>query len=143
MRIAFSISVSVLSVTAALLAGTSEATYPPKLPDGKAVAADCVDAFLKAPPAMAGVLVAKGPPTVDFLYYPVQTYKAKTWSHWGDGVAVEGRYYSTIGDHNGPAGNAFVYEYDAKAKQLRLLLDVASVLKMPEGHYVPGKIHGR
>jgi len=128
---------------AALSAGTTEVTYPPKLPGGKTVATDCVDAFLKAPPAMSGVAVAKAPPTVDFLYYPGQTYKAKTWSNWGDGVATEGKYYSTIGDHNGPAGNAFVYEYDAKTKQLRLLCDVASVLKMPEGHYVPGKIHGR
>lgn len=128
---------------AAASAGTGEVTYPPKLPDGKTVATDCADAFLKAPPAMSGVAVAKTAPTVDFLYYPGQTYRAKTWSNWGDGVAVEGKYYSTIGDHNAPAGNAFVYEYDAKAKQLRLLLDVASALKMPEGHYVPGKIHGR
>jgi len=75
---------------------------------------------------------------VDFLYYFSQTCKAKTWSNWGDGAAVEGKYYSTIGDHNGPVGNAFVYEYDAKVKQLRVLCDVASVLKMPKGHYVLG-----
>lgn len=128
---------------AASLAGTSEVTYPPKLPDGKAVATACVDAFLKAQPAMGSVLVAKTPPTVDFLYYPGQTYEGKPWSNWGDGVAIEGKYYSAIGDHKGPDGNAFVYEYDARTKKLRLLVDVRKVLKLPEGHYTPGKIHGR
>lgn len=119
-------------------AGTAEVTYRPKLHDGKAVATDCADAFLRAPATMSGVAVAETPPTVDFLYYFSQTCKAKTWSNWGDGAAVEGKYYSTIGDHNGPVGNAFVYEYDAKVKQLRVLCDVASVLKMPKGHYVLG-----
>ncbi|MFP4058472.1 MAG: hypothetical protein ACLF0G_16515 [Candidatus Brocadiia bacterium] len=129
--------------TVAPLGTAGEVTYPPKLPDGKTVATDRSDAFLEPPPAMRDVPVAKSPPTVDFLYYPGQTYEGKPWSNWGDGLAVRGKYYSSIGDHKGPDGNAFVYEYDPATKQLRLLVDVRSVLALPRGHYTPGKIHGR
>ena len=87
------------------------------------------------------MLIAKTAPTVDFLFYPCQTYKAKIWSNWGDGLAINGKYYSSLGDHNAPKGNAFVYEYDPAKKALRLLTDIASLL----GNllYLPGKIHGR
>src|SRR5581483_194686 len=100
--------------------------------------------FLK-PTATIGkdVLIAKTPPTVDFAYYPCQTYPGKIWSNWGDGVAVNGKYYSSIGDHDAPKGNAFVYEYDPAKKVLRLLTDLVSVLKKFMGMYLPGKIHGR
>ena len=120
-----------------------EMTYPPALPGGRRVATYKDEAFLKPPPSMKGVAVAQAVPTVDFLYYPGQTYKGNPWSNWGDGVAVGEKYYSAIGDHLGPAGNAFVYEYDASTKTLRRLLDLRGVLKMPEGHYTPGKIHSR
>ncbi len=121
----------------------AEVSYPPKLPGGKAIATGTSDAFLKGPESMKGVAVAAAAPTVDFLYYPGQTYKGNPWSNWGDGVAVGEKYYSAIGDHIGPAGNAFVYEYDAANKKLRQLVDLRKVLKMPEGHYTPGKIHSR
>ncbi|HZZ80711.1 MAG TPA: hypothetical protein VFE62_19570 [Gemmataceae bacterium] len=117
-------------------------TFPPKLPDGKTVLTVTSDDFLKAPPTISkDVLIAKTAPTVDFLYYPCQTYEAKIWSNWGDGLAINGKYYSSVGDHNAPKGNAFVYEYDPAKKALRLLTDIASVL----GNllYLPGKIHGR
>src|SRR5262245_41368587 len=95
--------------------------FPPKLPDGKEVLTVTSDEFLKAPATIGkDVLIAKTAPTVDFLYYPCQTYQAKIWSNWGDGLAVNGKYYSSIGDHNGPKGNAFVYEYDPDKKELRL-----------------------
>jgi hypothetical protein len=117
--------------------------FPPKLPDGKDILTVTSDDFLKAPDTIGkDVLVAKTAPTVDFLYYPCQTYKAKIWSNWGDGLAVNGKYYSSIGDHDAPKGNAFVYEYDPAKKTLRLLTDLVSVLgKMLL--YLPGKIHGR
>ena len=133
-------------VAAMVLAGGAawaEVSYPPKLPGGKAVATETSEAFLKAPESMKDVAVAAAAPTVDFLYYPGQTYKGNPWSNWGDGVAVGEKYYSAIGDHVGPAGNAFVYEYDAGAKKLRQLVDLRKVLKMPDGHYTPGKIHSR
>ena len=127
----------------ASVASAAEVSYPPRLPGGARVATVTSPALVTAPPMMEGVPVAKAAPTIDFLYYPCQTYKAKTWSDWGDGVAADGKYYSAIGDHNAPAGNAYVYEYDASTKSLRLLADLRKVLQRPDGHYAPGKIHSR
>jgi hypothetical protein len=120
----------------------STLTFPPKLPDGKEVLTVTSEDFLKAPSTIGkDVLIAKTPPTVDFLYYPCQTYAAKIWSNWGDGLAINGKYYSSVGDHDAPKGNAFVYEYDPAKKVLRLLMNVAELLG--ELLYLPGKIHGR
>jgi len=116
---------------------------PPKLPSGKSVATETSPDLLKPPPSLPDVSVAKAPPTVDFLYYPGQTYKGNPWSNWGDSLAARGKYYSAIGDHKGPDGNAFVYEYDPARKTLKRLLDLRSLLNVPEGQYTPGKIHGR
>ena len=118
-------------------------SYPPKLPGGEQVATATSPVFLQTPSSMKNVTVAKTAPTVDFLYYPGQTYKGNPWSSWGDGSAINGKYYSSIGDHKAPDGNAFVYEYDCKTKTLRRLVDLREVLNMPQGHYTPGKIHGR
>jgi hypothetical protein len=129
-----------------------EVTYPPKLPDGKEVVTDTSEEFLKpAETLKPGVLVATTPPTVDFAYYPGQTYPGNPWSNWGDSLAVNGKYYASIGDHwsvdsrsaNKQPGNAFVYEYDPATKKFRLLADVRQILKLEDGHYSPGKIHGR
>lgn len=124
-------------------AAAGEVAYPPKLPGGKSVATVRTDAFLRPPEGMKGVAVAAEAPTVDLLYYPCQTYAGKPWSNWGDGCAAGEKYYSAIGDHLAPGGNAYVYEYDAAARKLRLLVDVRAVLKLPGGHYTPGKIHSR
>ena len=124
-------------------AGAAEMTYPPKLPGGKTVFTGTGPELLTPPEAMKAVPVARKAPTVDFLYYPCQTYPGKPWSNWGDGCAAGGKYYSAIGDHLAPAGNAFVYEYDPAARKLRLLAEVRKVLALPEGHYAPGKVHSR
>jgi hypothetical protein len=124
-------------------AGRGGVTYPPRLPGGQAVATIATDAFLRPPESMKDVPVAKAAPTVDFLYYPCQTYAGRPWSNWGDGCAAGEKYYSAIGDHLAPAGNAYVYEYDAATRKLRLLLDLRKVLKLPDGHYTPGKVHSR
>ena len=118
--------------------------FPPKLPNDKPFASDTSDDFLKAPPGVLreGVVIAKTAPKVDFLYYPCQTYKAKIWSNWGDGLAVNGKYYSSLGDHNAPDGNAFVYEYDPVDHVLRLLVNIRELLQILMG-YTPGKVHGR
>ncbi|MDW8264498.1 MAG: hypothetical protein RMJ52_04130 [Gemmataceae bacterium] len=119
-------------------------TYPPVLPDGRTVVTDTSPDFLKPTAELkSGVVIARTPPTVDFLYFPGQTYEGKPWSNWGDSLAVNGKYYASIGDHLAPSGNAFVYEYDPATKQLRQLLDLRSILRLPEGHYTPGKIHSR
>jgi hypothetical protein len=122
----------------------ADIAYPPRLPDGKPFASITSDDFLKPPPTLRNdVRIATSPPTVDFLYYPSQDYAAKTWSAWGDGLAVGDKYYSSIGDHESPSGNAFVVEYDAARKELKTLVDVKKVLKLPAGKYTPGKIHSR
>ena len=121
----------------------SEVSYPPRLPDGISVATMTSDELIEPPSSLKGMAVAKTAPVVDFLYYPGQTYKGNPWSNWGDGVVADGKYYSSIGDHKAPEGNAFVYEYDSKAKSLRYIVDIRKLLNLPEGHYTPGKIHGR
>ena len=122
----------------------AEVTYPPTLPDKKEVVTDTSDAFLKPPATLReGVAVAKAAPTVDFLYYPGQTYPGKPWSNWGDSLAANGKYYASVGDHLAPQGNGFVYEYDPATKRFRQLLDLRKLLALPEGHYAPGKIHSR
>ena len=60
-------------------------TFPPKLPGDKKVLSDTSKTFLEAPSTIdKDVAVAKAAPTVDFLYYPGQTYEGKPWSNWGD-----------------------------------------------------------
>lgn len=121
---------------------TPALSFPPTLPNGQLVLTATSDEFLKASATIGkDVAIAKTAPTVDFLYYPCQTYAAKIWSNWGDGLAAGGKYYSSIGDHNAPRGNAFVYEFDPAKKVLRLLMNVADLLG--ELLYLPGKIHGR
>lgn len=121
-----------------------ELVFPPALPGGKDVLTVTSEEFLKAPDTLLkDVAVAKAAPTVDFLYYPGQTYKGSIWSNWGDGSVANGKYYSSIGDHESPAGNAFVYEYDPVKKTIRTVTDLITLLKRVMGIYRPGKIHGR
>lgn len=122
----------------------TEPVFPPVLAGGRAVATDTAAEFLQPPATLrAGVAVAKEAPTVDFLFFPGQTYPGRPWSAWGDSVFSGGKLYASIGDHLAPEGNAFVYEYDPEAKRLQRLVDVRQVLGLPAGHYTPGKIHGR
>lgn len=122
----------------------AEVTFPPKLPDGKEFVTDTSDVFLKSIATLKeGVTVAKTPPTIDFMFYPGQTYAGKPWSNWGDSLAVNGKYYASVGDHLAPAGNGFVYEYDPATHKFRQLADIRKIINLPDGHYTPGKIHGR
>lgn len=119
-------------------------TFPPVLPGGQAVVTVTEESFLKPGETLRPeVTVAKTAPTIDFLFFPGQTYPGKPWSNWGDSLAVNGKYYASIGDHLAPGGNAFVYEYDPAAKTLRQLVDLRKTLSLPDGHYTPGKIHSR
>jgi len=129
-----------------------ELVFPPTLPDGKQIVSLATPEFLKKPETLQpDVAVAKTAPTVDFMYYPGQDYPGNPWSNWGDSLAVNGKYYSAIGDHlaaNGKdlthgTGTAYLTEYDPEKKSLRIVCDVAKVLKLPAGHYTPGKIHSR
>ncbi len=131
----------VLAVGASLAA---EPTYPPQLRGGKTVATHTSPGLLQpTAPLCDGVKIAKTPPTVDFMYYPGQDYPGNPWSVWGDGPAVGSKYYSAIGDHKSPQGNGFLYEYDCDTKRLHRVVDVRKLLRLPKGHYTPGKIHSR
>lgn len=119
-------------------------SFPPELPGGESVVSERSEVLLKAPPGLRPeVTVAKAAPTIDFMFFPGQTYAGKPWSAWGDSLAVNGKYYASIGDHLAPEGNAFVYEYNSETHALRKLVDVRKLLKLPDGHYTPGKIHSR
>ncbi len=134
-----------LSTTAqAAKPGEVQLDWPPKLPGGKHVVTDSSQDFLKPTETLRpGVAIAKTAPKVDFLYYGGQDYDAKLWSAWGDSLAVGDKCYSSIGDHDGPSGNAFVYEYDSQTKQLREIVDLKKALKVPTDKYTPGKVHSR
>src|SRR5262249_54542279 len=116
----------------------------PELPEGKEVVTDTSDTFVKVPADVTlkqGVTVAKVGPTIDFGYFPGQTYAGNPWSAWGDSTFTDGKYYASIGDHRAPPGTAFVSEYDPAKKQFRRLIDLQKLLALPEGEYAPGKIH--
>jgi hypothetical protein len=130
--------------------GRTQLSFPPRLPDGRIVVIDQSHEMLQPPDTLQDdVLIARTPPRVEFAFYPGQDYPGNPWSNWGDGTVRDGKYYSAIGDHRGPQGNAFVYEYDPQASHdgretpFRKLVDLQEVLRVPEGHYVPGKIHSR
>ena len=118
--------------------------FPPVLPGGKTAVTDRSADFLRPPSTLRdGIQVAKTPPTIDFALFPGQNYPGKPWSAWGESMVAGGKYYASIGDHLAPAGNAFVFEYDPERKTFRKLLDLKELLKLPDGHYAPGKIHTR
>ena len=131
-----------------LCAAEPELSWPPKIPGGsgggKVLVTDTSPQFLTSGVALKpGVKIATTPPTVDFMYYSGQDYPAKLWSAWGESLAVGDKCYSSIGDHTAPMGNAFLYEYDSKTKTLTEVVDTRAVLKLPDGHYTPGKFHSR
>ncbi len=116
----------------------------PALPDGKEVVTDTSEDFIKTPKGVTlkdGVTVAKIAPTIDFAYFPGQTYAGRPWSCWGESTFANGKYYASFGDHLAPAGSAYVHEYDPAKKTFRQLVDLKKLLAMPEGHYSPAKIH--
>jgi hypothetical protein len=82
-------------------------------------------------------------PRVEAVVYPHPSYEAKLWSQWGQGLVLpDGRFLSAIGDHLGPDGNSYLYEYDPAQGQLTLLADVLSRVEHQPGAWGYGKIHG-
>jgi len=123
---------------------TQGVSFPPTLPDGERVVTVASPRMLEPAGTLRDdVAIADSAPTIDFLYFPGQDYPGKPWSAWGDSVATRDKYYASIGDHLGPEGNAFVYEYDPGTRAFRQLVDLRRLLDRPEGQYSPGKIHSR
>jgi hypothetical protein len=125
---------------AAAAAAAKAPFVPPALPDGQTIVRDQTNAFLRATPTLrTDVTIAKTPPVIEMMFYPGQTYAGNRWSCWGDGVAVAGKYYSAIGDHLAPGGNAFVFEYDDTTRALRRVVDARETLALPAGRYTPDR----
>ena len=145
------VGLAILTMPVAAAPAVSELAFPPMLPNGQEQVTETSEEFLKAPAKLQpDVAIAKATPTVELLFYPGQNYPGNPWSAWGDSLAVNGKYYASIGDHlslgdkgNTTGGNALVFEYDPATRKLRQLVDVKKLLGLPEGHYTPGKIHGR
>lgn len=125
-------------------AKAAEEWKAPELPGGKGVVTDTSEVFITLPAGVTlkpGVTVAKAAPTIDFAYFPGQSYAGKPWSAWGESTFASGKYYASFGDHLAPGGTAYVYEYDPAKQTFRQLIDVKKLLGLPDGHYKPGKIH--
>lgn len=129
-----------------LVPASAELAWPPQLPEGTEAVGVSSPSLLEPPDHVelkADATVAGTAPRIDFFYFDCQTYPGKPWSVWGDGLAVGDSYYTSIGDHLAPRGNAFVYRYDAERRRLHLLTDVRGIIEVPEPDYTPGKIHSR
>jgi hypothetical protein len=118
--------------------------WPPRLPDEKfVVSLESPRTLVPQTNLRSEIPIAKTPSRIDLLYYPEQNYLGHPWSVWGDGLAVGNKYYSAIGDHLAPQGDAFVFEYDSETSRIRTLSSTATTINLPAGHYMPGKIHSR
>lgn len=137
--------VFLISLFGSVFGQAEEVNWPPTLPEGQRYVVIQGSALLEkgGVSLREGVSIAREAPRVTLHYYDCQTYEGKPWSVWGDGLASDGRYYSAVGDHLSPEGNAWVYSYDPVENQLKALTNVREILKKPSGHYTPGKIHSQ
>jgi hypothetical protein len=58
-------------------------------------------------------------------------------------VLDDGRYLSAIGDHRGPDGNSYLFEYDPATKKLTQIIDVLAIVDHTPGDWGFGKIHAQ
>lgn len=81
---------------------------------------------------------------VEGALYPHPDYVGDPWTQWGQGVALEdGRFFSAIGDHLGPDGNSYVYEFDPETGALNMVGDLLSYVDHEPGSWGYGKVHGQ
>ena len=135
-RSTWCIAVGILTLVApgqSVFGQIDELSWPPQLPDGQSiVSVESADLLAPQDNLKPGVQIAKTAPKVDLIYYPEQNYEGHPWSVWGDGLTVGTKYFSAVGDHLAPQGNAFVFEYDSKTSRIRTLASTAKTINLPE-----------
>jgi hypothetical protein len=97
-------------------------------------------------PSTALVTLSDGSdgPVVRGAVYPRPDYEGDPWSQWGQGVVLpDGRFVSAIGDHEGPDGNSFLYEFDPSTGRLTQISDALSLSDHQAGEWGYGKIHAQ
>ena len=81
---------------------------------------------------------------VEGAVYPRPDYAGNPWTMWGQGIALpDGRFISAIGDHLGPDGNSYVYDYDPATGTLATVGDLLSYVEHTPGAWGYGKVHGQ
>jgi hypothetical protein len=81
---------------------------------------------------------------VEGAVYPRPDYEGNPWTQWGQGLALaDGRFLSAIGDHLGPDGNSYVFEYDPNTGTLATVADLVSYVDHTPGSWGYGKVHGQ
>jgi hypothetical protein len=82
--------------------------------------------------------------SVQGVVYPRPDYEGDPWTQWGQGLVIDdGRFLSAIGDHLGPDGNSYLYEFDPGTGELSMIGDVLSYVDHQPGSWGYGKIHGQ
>jgi hypothetical protein len=123
--------------------------YPPSLPDGKALATDTSEEFLKPGGTLKpDVEIAKTPPRIDFMFMPDQNYPGNPWSFRAMGCVAGNKYYTAVCDHLAPLGNVNLYEYDGLSRTFRRLMSTTACLREAgilndQSKYSPGEIQSR
>lgn len=127
----------------------SRKPYPPPFPGKNGVVAERSRQMLVPPDGwiQGDTKIARTAPLVEAVLYS-ELYPLPVtdlgWSHWGQGcLASDGCFYSAIGDHRSIDGNAFLYRYDPRQRQLTKVLDLQKFTGHRAGDYGHGKIHGR
>lgn len=110
--------------------------------------ADCEipggEPFTGGPSAEIGDLGESMGAQIEGVVFPRPDYEGNPWTQWGQGIVLpDGRLISAIGDHVGPDGNSFVYEFDPSSGQLAMIADVLSYVDHVPGTWGYGKIHGQ
>jgi hypothetical protein len=97
--------------------------------------------------AATAVLLSEGSstaPRVEAVIYPHPDYEGKPWSQWGQGLVLDGgRHLSAIGDHRGPDGNSYLFEYDPSTKALTQIVDLLAIAAHTPGDWGFGKVHAQ
>ncbi len=145
-----------MALSTVLLACTARGDPPGTTAGGTGAAVGAAEACQSAPAeerpwlngAEAEAVVldegGSGRPRIEAVVYPHPDYAGNPWTQWGQGLVLpDGRFLSAIGDHLGPDGNAYLYEYEPASGTLTTIADVLSFTDHRAGDWGYGKVHGQ